>query len=79
LFEIKEFDMPVTEVDTIFGKVSSVKLSYLRLKDKDKNGKDLNIKPTDLLSELYYRNIAGRSYPDWDNNKILPCEITITH
>ena len=62
LFEIKEFDTPVVEVDTIFGKVSLVKLSYLKLKD--------NINPKDLLSELYWRNNVGHSYADTDTNKI---------
>ena len=37
-------------------------LSYLKLKD--------GVNPTNLLSELYWRNDAGHSYADTDNNKI---------
>jgi hypothetical protein len=27
---------------------------------------------SDLLSELYYRNIEGHAYPDYDVNKVAP-------
>ena len=67
LFTIKNVNLPVKEVKTLFsgdGTVTKVPVSYLALAD------GVNYK--ELLSELYYRNIIGRSYADYDNNKELP-------
>ena len=67
LFEIINTEIPLnTDTETINGVISSVKVSYLRLKDARK-ARWLN-------SELYYRNKAGNSYADSDTNKQKPTQ-----
>ena len=62
LFEIVNTTIDVKEVDTLFGKISKVNISYLKLKSN----------PKKLLSELYYRNNMGIAYADISDNKIAP-------
>ena len=65
MFEIKNVRLAVKKVDTIVkSEVTYVEVSYLTLKP--------GVLTTNLLSELYYRNKAGRSYPDSDVNKVEP-------
>ena len=60
LFEIREKVLTVEPVNTLHDKnVNSIKVYYLALKQNVKG----------LLSDLYYRNQAGHSYPDYETNK----------
>ncbi len=63
LFEIKTAKVAVKQTNELFKKNSDfVTLSYLCLKS--------DVSVSSLLSELYYRNSQGRSYPDDDVNKV---------
>lgn len=65
MFEIKNVKLSVKPVDEIVkSNVDYVEVSYLALKP--------GVLTTNLLSELYYRNKEGRSYPDSDANKVEP-------
>ena len=66
LFEIKSADVSVEPVITLLkdNPINSIKVYYLALK-KD-------VKATELLSELYYRNSAGNVFADSDTNKKEP-------
>lgn len=68
LFEIKPAKLYVKQVNTKFkSEVQYIEVYYLTLK-KD-------VYATELLSEIYYRNEKGISYPDYDVNKLPPGEI----
>ena len=64
LFQINEALINVKTVNTLFeDNVSQIKVYYLTYV-----GKNIN----ELLSELYYRNKAGHSYSDINENKVAP-------
>ena len=66
LFEIKEVELEVKEVHELLKDTSTQYITayYLALKPE--------VNPSELLSELYYRNSKGRVYADVDVNKIAP-------
>ena len=65
LFEIKNVKIAVDTVNELTkSNVKYIEASYLMLK--------LDVDPSILLSELYYRNNAGISSPDYDSNKVAP-------
>lgn len=65
LFEIKEAKLAVKKVNEVIkSDVVYVTVCYLTLAD--------GFFTTDLLSEIYYRNKAGRVYADIDTNKVAP-------
>ena len=67
LFEIKSQELSVREVNTLFKEgVKTVTVYYLALK--------AGVNASVLLSELYYRNIAGHTYADYDVNKYEPVD-----
>ena len=65
IFEIENVKLAVDTVnEMIKSDVKWVEVSYLKLKE--------GFYTSDLLSELYYRNIAGISYADTDLHKVAP-------
>ena len=65
IFEIKNVRLAVKTVNEMLKKeVKYIDLCYLALK------KDFYV--SDLLSEIYYRNIKGNAHADYDTNKIAP-------
>ena len=76
IFEIKEVNLAVKPVHDLYStntdaKINYVTAYYLTLKE--------NYYPEDLLSEIYYRNVAGHSYADDSVNKVGPKQVFRTY
>ena len=76
IFEIKEVNLAVKPVHDLYStntdaKIDHVTAYYLTLKE--------NYYPEDLLSEIYYRNVAGHSYADDSVNKVGPKQVFRTY
>ena len=66
IFEIKSQTLPVTHVNELLNNTSTTEITVQYLCFKERCG------VKNILSELYYRNKVGNSYPDTDDNKLEP-------
>ena len=66
IFEIESSTLPVTHVNELLNDTSTTEITVQYLRFKSEHG------VKNILSELYYRNKAGNSYPDTDDNKLEP-------